>query len=176
MAAAAPGALPLLQLALDALFEARDPATGTLTCAAYDAMGGLPGVVERRAEAALAGLDAAAQAALPRVLPALVDVTDEGQVVSRPAPLSRIAPAPDAARLVQAFVDARLLVADTRGDEPGVRVAHGSLLSGWPRARTLLAADREVLRVRARIEAACRRWLAEGRHPDFLLAPGRPLA
>ena len=175
-AAAAPGALPLLQLALDALFEARDPATGTLTCAAYDAMGGLPGVVERRAEAALAGLDAAAQAALPRVLPALVDVTDEGQVISRPAPLSRIAPAPDAARLVQAFVDARLLVADTRGDEPGVRVAHESLLSGWPRACTLLAADREVLRVRARVEAACRRWLAEGRHPDFLLAPGRPLA
>ena len=175
-AAAAPGALPLLQLALDALFEARDPATGTLTCAAYDALGGLPGVVERRAEAALAGLDDGARAALPRVLPALVDLTDEGQVVSRPAPLSRIAPMPDAARLVDTFIAARLLVPDAGSDEPGVRVAHESLLSGWPRARALLAADREMLRVRARVEAACRRWLAEGKHPDFLLAPGRPLA
>ncbi len=176
-AAAAPGALPLLQLALDALFEVRDAATGTLTCAAYDALGGLAGVVERRAEAALAGLDEAARDALARVLPALVDVTEGGQVVSRPAPLSRIAPTAAAARLVDAFTAARLLVPDAGGSgEPAVRVAHESLLLGWPRAQALLATDREALRVRGGIEAACRRWMAESRHPDFLLAPGRPLA
>ena len=91
-AADQPGALPLLQLVLDALFEARDPASNTLACAAYDALGGLSGVVERRAEATLSALDAEAAAALPGVLRALVDVTGEGLIASRAAPASVVAP------------------------------------------------------------------------------------
>ena len=175
-AADQPGALPLLQLVLDALFEARDPASSTLTCAAYDALGGLSGVVERRAEATLSALDAEAAAALPGVLRALVDVTGEGLITSRAAPASAVAPSDPARRLVAAFVAARLLVADTRGAEASVRVAHDALLSGWPRAAGLLASDREMLRTRFRAEAAARRWVQEGRDADFLLPAGRPLA
>jgi hypothetical protein len=171
-----PGALPLLQLVLDALFEARDPASNTLTCSVYDALGGLSGVVERRAEATLSALDAEAAAALPAVLRALVEVGGEGLIASRAAPASAVAPGDPAKRLVAAFVAARLLVADTRGAEASLRVAHDALLSGWPRAAGLLASDREMLRTRFRVEAAARRWMQEGRDADFLLPAGRPLA
>jgi hypothetical protein len=175
-AADQPGALPLLQLALDTLFEARDPAANLLTFAAYDALGGLSGVVERRAEAAMAAIDPAAGGALPGVLRALVDVTGEGVVTGRPAPTRQIAPTPEAVRLVDTFIAARLLVADTRDGETSIRVAHDALLTGWPRAAALIAADREMLRTRGRVETAARRWVQEAQDADFLLPPGRPLA
>ena len=175
-AADQPGALPLLQLALDALFEARDPAANLLTFAAYDAIGGLPGVVERRAEATLAALDPDAAAALPGVLRALVEVTEDGIVTGRASPLDQVASTPGASRLVNAFVAARLLVGDTQGEATRIRVAHDALLSGWPRAAEAIAADREALRTRGRVEAAAHRWAQEERDPDFLLPPGRPLA
>ena len=96
-AAVRPGSLPLLQLALDALFEARDPQTGILSVAAYDGFGGLAGVVERRAEATLAHLDPEAGAALPKLLAALVAVAEDGVITSRPvarAVAERVPPAP----------------------------------------------------------------------------------
>lgn len=175
-AAAAPGSLPLLQFALDELFQARDPQTGTLSVAAYDAFGGLAGVVERRAEAVLAGLDPAAAAALPGVLAALVNVSGDGVVTSRACLRAEAAATADAGRLVDAFVAARLLAAEERQGKVWLRVAHEALIAGWPRAQALIAADRDALRVRGRVEEAARRWTQEARHPDFLLPAGRPLA
>ena len=175
-AADQPGALPLLQLALDALFEARDPAASLLTISAYDAFGGLPGVVEQRAEATLAVLDPEAAAALPAVLRGVVDVTEDGIVTGRAGPLEQVAASPGARRLVDAFVAARLLVAQTQYGATRIRVAHDALLSSWPRASAAISADREALRTRGRVEAAAHRWRQEGRDPDFLLPSGRPLA
>jgi len=175
-AANQPGALPLLQLALEALFEARDRDANLLTFAAYDALGGLSGVIERRAEATLLGLDVPAQGALAGVLRALVDMTDDGIVHSRAVSAGSVTRTPEAARLVGAFTAARLLILDGHGAESRLRVAHDALLSGWPRATALIAADREALRTRGRIAAAARVWLQEDRHDDFLLPHGRPLA
>ena len=175
-AANQPGALPLLQLALEALFEARDRDANLLTFAAYDALGGLSGVIERRAEATLSGLDVPAQDALAGVLRALVDMTDDGVVHSRAVSAGSATRTAEAARLVGAFTAARLLILDGHGAESRLRVAHDALLSGWPRATALIAADREALRTRGRIAAAARVWLQEDRHDDFLLPHGRPLA
>lgn len=177
-AAAAPGSLPLLQLALDALFEARDAATGTLTWAAHDGFGGLQGVVERRAEATLAALDAPAQAALPGVLAALVAIGEDGLVSSRAAPRAQAARDAAAGRLVDAFIAARLMVsdADARAEAALVRVAHEALIAAWPRARAAIAADQAFLAARFRVEAAERAWTRGGRQDDDLLPPGRKLA
>ena len=175
-AADQPGALPLLQLTLEALFESRDVAANTLTWAAYDELGGLAGVVERRAESTLGVLDAQAAETLPSVLRAVVAVTEEGLVASRPALLDTAAATTAARRLVDAFVAARLMASDAQGGVTRVRVAHDALLSAWPRASDIIAAERETLRTRGRVEAAARRWIEEGRDPDFLLPPGRPLA
>jgi hypothetical protein len=175
-AAKQPGALPLLQLTLEALFEARDPKTNNLSFAAYDALGGLPGVVERRAEATLEALDTEAVEALPTVLRPLVEVTEGGVITSRSARVAPIIGSSAARRLVDAFLEARLLVADTRDNDARLRVAHDSLLSGWPRAAALIAAERDSLLTRGRVEAATQRWIAEGCDADYLLPAGRPLA
>lgn len=176
VAALQPGSLPLLQLALDALFEARDPQTNTLSVATYDGFGGLAGVVERRAEGTLASLDPDSAAALPKLLAALVNVAESGVITSRPVARSVAERAPGAGRLIDSFVAARLLLADDRSGETVLRVAHEALIGSWPRARSLIAADRDALRVRGRVEDAAERWATERQHPDFLLPAGRPLA
>ena len=116
-AAMRPGSLPLLQFALDELFQARDPRTNILAVSAYDGFGGLDGVVERRAEETLAGLDPQATAALPKLLAALVDVAEDGAVTSRPCARAVAEAASERDRLIDAFVAARLLVADERHGE-----------------------------------------------------------
>ena len=57
-----------------------------------------------------------------------------------------------------------------------VGIAHEALLTHWPRLKDLLDTDREFLRARARVAAGAERWRREGRHIDFLLPEGRPLA
>ncbi|MCW5744971.1 MAG: ATP-binding protein, partial [Alphaproteobacteria bacterium] len=65
--------LPLLEYLLDQLWHRRT-ASGQLTYAAYQELGGLHGAIGRRAEEVLAGLAPEVQAALPRLLRALVSV------------------------------------------------------------------------------------------------------
>ncbi len=175
-AALTPGSLPLLQFALDELFRARDPQANVLSVGAYDAFGGLSGVVERRAEATLADLDPDAAGTLPTVLSFLVNVGVDGLVTSRACLRSRAGASPAANRLLDAFVNARLLIAEDQGGEAWLRVAHEALIAGWPRAQNLIAAVRDALRVRGRVDDAAQRWAQEERHPDFLLPHGRPLA
>ena len=62
--------LPLLQLALDRLFEARAVTAerAMLTVEAYESLGGLAGIIDREAERALIGLDEAEIGRLPRLV------------------------------------------------------------------------------------------------------------
>jgi len=61
-----PGALALMAATLSELYERRTP-DGTLTRAAYQALGGVQGVIHQLADSAYAALDAVAQATLGRV-------------------------------------------------------------------------------------------------------------
>jgi hypothetical protein len=75
-------------------------------------------------------------------------------------------------------VDARLLVADRsdlRGGKELVEVSHEALIRSWAELRRWVDEDRELLRTRRRVEEARSAWAAEGRKPDRLLQPGRPL-
>src|SRR5262249_54976133 len=77
-----PEALPLLEFALDELFQQRTE-NGVLTFAAYEQLGGLEGALARRAEEVLASLQPPVQAALPALLRALVTVGHgEGELVA----------------------------------------------------------------------------------------------
>ena len=66
--------LPLIQFTLNQLFEVRERRDhgGQLTFAAYRALGGLEGAVEKEAEAAFARLGETEKARLPRLLRELV--------------------------------------------------------------------------------------------------------
>jgi eukaryotic-like serine/threonine-protein kinase len=174
VAASPPGSLPFLQFTLDELFNERDGAM--LTIASYDRLGGLGGAIDRRAEATFAALDEAAQAELAAVGRELVTLTQQDLPTGRTVPRERLMSPPARGRLVDAFIAARLLVTDMVGDQVVVRLAHDAVMAHWSRARALVAADRDFLRTRTRVEQSARRWLEEGRDREFLLPAGRPLA
>jgi hypothetical protein len=190
-AAAAPGALPLLSFTLDELYKnAKARGQTVLTNANYEALGSLEGAITKRAEAIVAGLPAAAQATLPRVLRALTTVVGTaewfesevrprlGAAVARSAPLDYFAEAGPARTLIDAFVTARLLVAASEvGATATVRVAHESLISRWHRAMDQLTADRRDLETRTLVERAFTRWInARGHVRSSLLLRNADLA
>lgn len=163
-------ALPLLQYTLQALYLKRAPGD-ELTWTAYDELGGLEGAIGSRAEAVLAALPAAQQAALARLLPRLVTLSsDDASATSRSVIGSSLTDDNERA-LVDALIDARLLVADrVKGGAIGFRVAHEALLRRWPRVTAWVAQHRVTLTARAELGPWVRRWL-EGHRAQALLLP-----
>jgi DNA-binding winged helix-turn-helix (wHTH) protein len=164
----APDALPLLQYALQALYLSRAPGN-ELSWAAYEAMGRLEGAIGQRAEAILESLPQAQQEALANLLPRLMGVP-----VADAAPTGRwVAEAEledDAERaLAQAFVAARLLVADRVAGSIGFRVAHEALLRRWPRVTQWAAQHRAGLVAREELAPWVHSWLECGRAATLLL-------
>ena len=81
--------------------------------------------------------------------------------------------------VVDAFVDAALLVSDQGPTEPGgeavVEVAHEALLRQWPPLRDAIEADRDLLRLRSELERLAADW-QHGEHDDAYLLRGGRLA
>ena len=175
--------LPLLQFALNRLFEARaaDPGGRTvLTHDAYRAMGGLDGAIDQVAERALAGLDAADVAALPRLLRRLVVPAGPGEggrrLTVRSVPWTEAWWDAPSRRLADRLVEARILQSSGGARHRSVRITHERVLTSWRRAQASVAANAEFFRVRADVETARTRWEAEGRRRDRLIPPGLALA
>jgi hypothetical protein len=172
-AAEEPGALPLLSVMLESLYD-RDIAhiigegqsRNQLRFATYRDLGELKGAVAQRAEEVLASVAAAdpeAGGSLPQVLRALVTApTGGGAVTSRPARIALFADGGPEARLIAAMLapQARLLVAAMTENGVEVRLAHEALIENWPRARDQIALDRRDLETRSRLEALLRRWVS----------------
>jgi WD40 repeat protein len=172
-----PGSLPLLEFVLNALYEAGKERR-LLTFAAYRALGGLEGAIAQRADEVTGALPTDVQDALPAVISALTTVRQQDEAAtSRPALRREVAVTQAQTALVDALIDARLLVSDEGAEgAPMVRFAHEALLSQWPLAREIIAANREFLATRSRVRADAKRWLAEDKNPDLLLPPGKRLA
>jgi formylglycine-generating enzyme required for sulfatase activity len=165
-----PGALPLMAFALEQLYAKRS-ADGRLTHGAYEGFGGVRGAISRRAEDSYLALDTAARATLPAVFRELVevDLTEEGWVATRGrAPLAKVAPTPEAQRLVDAFTEARLLQ-QSKGedDQPVVEVAHEALLRRWPRLVDWIQKTGEDLAVLRQLRHAAEEWQAQDRRGDL---------
>ena len=183
-----PDMLPLLQLALDRLFESRvaKAEKTVLTVAAYESLGGLAGIIDREAERALIGLDETEIARLPRLLRQLAAIgeLDGGEASAtsdnltiRTAPLAKAAPDEDAAsrHLVNALVAARILLTSGKGVGAGIRLAHQRVLTDWARARRHVDDSKEFFSIRKDVEDRRREWNEAGRSRDQLLQPGRSL-
>ena len=174
-AAHSPDALPLLQYTLEELYRRRTP-HGELGFEAYRELGGLEGAIGRRAEDEIAALLPIQQQALPRVLALLVMLPGEGLATTGRRALWRELGGPAERELVQALVDARLLVSDLSDDQQaGFRVAHEALLRRWPRVTEWIDQHRQALQLRSRLRQQVQRWLAEGRANEYLLPKGKQL-
>lgn len=174
--AAAPGVLPMLQSALEELFNERDVASGLMTLASYDRLGGVQGVLAERAERVFGELDSQAQGALSEVLGKLADFDTEAgheSPVARAAQLSDFGDDTPARRMGDRLLAERLLLPISDISDAGenkeftawsghVRVAHESLFLRWPRAQEQLAADRADLELRRRLNGDAANHVAAG--------------
>ena len=158
-------ALPLLQMTLARLFDARDGRK--LTFAAYEAMGGLEGAIAAHAEAIFDTVSPEGQATLDALLRSLVaDIDAEGRLTIR-TPGRAAVTADDASReLVHKLTEARLLV----NADGGVRIAHEALLRRWQRATASPALQPEAIRLRRQIEPNFEVWQRTGLDNDLLQA------
>lgn len=158
-----PGGLALLAFALEELYKA--PGEGHLSRAAFQSFGGLAGVIKTRAETTFAGLDQAVQKSLGAVFSRLVAV-DEHDVATRQRESRKdiVGASPEAATLVDRFVDGRLLVSDDGGV---VEVAHEVLLREWPLLAEWIRERADDIRLMRQVEAAAREWDRQGRQDAY---------
>jgi hypothetical protein len=166
-----PTVLPLLEFTLDELWR-RSAGSGVLKFSDYEELGGLHGALKIRADEEFARLPPAVQAALPKVLAALVhsDPTDERLILQNRVSLNQFAKSPESMALISAFVGAHLFVGDQGADgTPVIGLAHEALLREWPPALQWIEQSREMLRLRAGIAAAAALWRNAGYGDSHLM-------
>ena len=181
-AAGRPGGLALMAFALRKLYEHCEPRRH-LDLGAYgsEAFGGLGGAIARSAEEALAA--AGTDAVLGRVFVHLVRVSGDDEPTRQRARRSLWKADLEAAKLIDAFEKARLLVADRgQANDPVIEVAHEALLREWPRLVRWIHDRRDAFQLvdRVRVEAEAwnggwrRPWDAEdiGRYREKLVQAG----
>jgi eukaryotic-like serine/threonine-protein kinase len=76
----------------------------------------------------------------------------------------------EVARILEALVNARLLVVQTRGDAGGgsAEIVHESLIDRWPTMRRWLDEDQEDAAFVAQLQAAAKQWEAKGKAGGLL--------
>ncbi|WP_426756577.1 protein kinase domain-containing protein [Myxococcus sp. Y35] len=165
---AAEGGLPVLQFALAEMWEARDVATGVMTQAALDAMGGVEGALARHADSAVARLLPDQRVAARGVLLRLV--TADG-TRARKTDRELVGDDPRYRAALEALVHARLLVAREAQDGTSYELAHEALLSGWGTLARWLAEASERREVQSRLESAAAHWEKLGFPRESLWGP-----
>gem|GEM_PF-679748 len=144
-----PGALPVLSYTLDLLWQRRQ--NGRLTSAAYEELGGVVGALHRKADALLGSFDEAERTQARRLLVQLVGIRADGALdTRRRVEIQNMLPASEEAQLrfgavLDAFVDARLLVRGEEGGVSTVEVAHEALIRKWDRLRDWVLEDKDKL-------------------------------
>lgn len=172
-----PSTLPLLEFALEQLYQQRDQETGQLKLAAYHGFGGVEGALGKHAEERFEKMSDAAQASFGDVFLQLVTIgQEEGEPPVRQWARKEDVETSDGRReLVARLISERLLFADRA--EQGVDVvtiAHEAMLASWPRLNKWVTDHRESLKFRAQIAAEANNWRENERNPDFLYK-GLPL-
>ncbi len=200
--AAGENTLPLLQFALNLLFERCWGVHNSklLTHAVYEEIGGLDGAIDQTAETALTQLvrpdlktvefpldrdiqDDIAKSINPSLeilLRKLVTPVDGGQsgVVAERALTARLVPISKEMRndatgkLVEALLKARILLITRTDGGACVRIAHDRVITSWIRARTITETNREFYRVKEFIEHHQQRWQESDGSVEYLIPPG----
>ncbi|MGW2724077.1 nSTAND1 domain-containing NTPase [Streptomyces sp. NPDC001492] len=160
----APGALPLMSHALLETWRRRKGRS--LTQQAYAASGGLHGAVARTAEGVYSGLSDDQAEMARQILMRLITPGEGSPDTRRPIFRSELDAdvSHDVATVLERLARARLITLD----DDTVELAHEALITGWPRLRGWIDADRERLRIHRRLTEDARAWDALGRDPGAL--------
>jgi DNA-binding SARP family transcriptional activator/basic membrane lipoprotein Med (substrate-binding protein (PBP1-ABC) superfamily) len=173
------GSLPLLQYALTELFDHRT--APTLTLAGYAALGGLRGVLTRRAEAVFLGMPPDEQHIATQVFLRLVRLGRGTADSRRRLTLAELTDlgidAIALSSVLTGFGRHRLLTFDhdVRTGQATVELAHEALLTEWERLAGWIDRYRAALRRRDALLAAVDEWELSGRDPEYLLTGTRLL-
>ncbi len=173
-----PGAMPLLQHGLRALWQRRYGRW--LPAVAYREMGGIKRAVAGSAEAIYQGLFAADQERMRALLLRLTRLDEEAlpgetrRDTRRRVVVDELIPTaeerPPIMALIQQLAAARLLVTshNTQTDQEEVEVAHEALIREWPRLRDWLEEDLESGRIFRQIRDAAVVWRTETYSDSYL--------
>ncbi|MGL5074539.1 MAG: hypothetical protein ACRDBG_01685, partial [Waterburya sp.] len=190
------GDLPLLQFALQQLWEHRD--NGKLTLKAYQELGGIKGALERQAQAVYDSLDPESQDCARWIFLNLTQLGEGTEDTRRRITKSDLVVSKYPEKLIdetlRILTDAKLLVVNLddgsnlgqsrSADHPPeddelfleamrqqatVEVVHEILIRHWSTLRWWLEENRSRLRSQRQIEQATLLWLQKHKHPDFLL-------
>lgn len=177
-----PGALPLLQFALQQLYERRDG--NALTIAAYESIGGIRQALANHAEAVYLGLSRSEADGLRRLLLALVIVDPtSGEILRRRRTRGDLVfpgvPEKQIDLLIGLLTapNNRLLVTNGRDTDSSanatVEVSHEALLTHWERCRQWVRDNEQAIIQRDEYEEAAQQWSAAGRNPADVLRGAR---
>lgn len=174
-----PGGLPLLQFALLELWRQR---TGRrLTQAAYTAIGGVEGALEKRAETVFQQFTEAEQQLCRQIFLRLTQSGEGVEATKRRVVMIELLPAKGDPTKIEAVVqrlavaDARLITIEGKGADAGERVievAHEALIRGWKRLKGWLNEDREFLLWRQRLHTSVEEWKRIDHDESVLLRGG----
>jgi hypothetical protein len=177
-----PGAMPLLQHALQEVWKRRHGRW--LMASEYRAVGGVKKAIAETAEGVYRDLSDADRERMRDIFVRLTrlgdDAADGGERrdTRQRVRLAELVPAQvppdDTKRLVKRLADegARLLVSGVQRGEETVEVAHEALIRYWPRLRDWLDEDRTDLHLLAGVRAAAAEW-DKNRTEDGLLRGAR---
>jgi serine/threonine protein kinase len=168
-----PGALPLLQFAASKLWEMRDTRSRVVTHEAYEQIGGIAGALSQHADETLSSLSASAKKmarelflrlVTPERTRAIVDLSELQDIGNDPT---------EVRRLVSLFVDARLLVVQSRGksESPAIEIVHESLITSWSALRWWLDESHEDAVFVQQLGQIAKQW-DERKRPEGLLWRG----
>jgi WD40 repeat protein len=172
---AEPGALPLLEYALDQLWERR--VGNRLTHQAYTEIGGVGGALTSAANRLLATFSQAESRVARQLLVELVDFSDDvSPHTRRRGWLAQLRPSNGEEqalfdRVLNRLVGSRLLVKGGDGSSPSeagiwVEVAHESLIRRWEMLTEWVRADRKAAQERRELRALTEKWKAHLGAPD----------
>jgi energy-coupling factor transporter ATP-binding protein EcfA2 len=160
-------ALPLLAYTLLQLYEGMSR-SGRIGYQDYEAVGGVIGALQGRADRVMRDLERRGQGelALP-VLLKLATIERDGEPTRRRVRLATLSQPENA--VVDAFLSARLLKADGNGEEATVEVAHEALLRQWKPLYNALEVARQSIQMRTEVERLAKDWVRVNRADSYLL-------
>jgi WD40 repeat protein len=153
-----PGALPLLQYSLDALWKADDPSDRLLNDATYDLLGGVSGSLGRRLQNLYDQQEPTGQDQFRWMMLKLVTYDESGlgsSVVSRLAPKSEFVG--KQGELLEPLL-AQGLVVSSGTSTPSVQLGHERIIDAWPAFTDWTQQYREANTLRQKLTKAASDW------------------